>query len=68
MTMNVTTRTGTRAITDVALVEQAFREAGLDPADLDARFIQYWVNQGKTIDDILVIAGEQPRRRVGAAA
>lgn len=66
MTMTISSMGQTRVVTEVELVEEAFRALGTDPADLDPGFIPYWLQQGKTLVEIIAIAGEKPtleRRR-----
>lgn len=60
MTMNISCHGQTRVISDVELVEEAFRALGCDPQDLAPDFIPYWLKQGKSLVEILAIAGERP--------
>lgn len=57
MTVNVTKNGLTRTYTDVELVEEAFRALEFDPADLGEGWIAYWLKEGKSLVDILAIAG-----------
>lgn len=63
MTMTVTAAGETCTVTKVDVVELAFRQAGYDPTKLGAGFIRYWLEAGKTVDEILDIAGAAPGRR-----
>lgn len=61
--MNITSMGQTRRVTDIELVEEAFRAIGCDPSGFDAGFIPFWLQRGKSVDQIIAISGETPRRR-----
>lgn len=63
MTLTIIKNGETRTVTDAELVEEAFRETGLNPERLGKGFIRYWLDAGKSIEEILAIAGAPPCRR-----
>lgn len=67
ITLNPSRPDQVRTVTDVELVEEAFRALGLHAGDLNPGFIPYWLQQGKTLAQILEIAG-WPKSGNGAAA
>lgn len=60
MTLTITSHGQTRVVTDVELVEEAFRQLGYDPTALARGFIPFWLGQGKGVTEILAIAGITP--------
>ena len=68
MTMRISSHGQTRVVTDVELVEEAFIALGLGRGDVSRDFIAYWLKQGKSLVEILAIAGETPKQGKGAAA
>lgn len=68
MTINHSSHGRTVTFDAIQLVKEAFRAAGIDPEKLDPRFVPYWLAQGKTIDEILIIAGWPGKQNKGAAA
>lgn len=62
MTLNISSYGQTRSVTDVEVVEEAFRDIGCDPSVFDPTFIPFWVQQGKSVGQIIAISGETPRR------
>lgn len=57
--MTITSMGQSRTLTEVELVEEAFRALGTDPRDLDPGFIPYWLQQGKSLVEIIAISGSR---------
>lgn len=63
MTMTVSTGGQHSTVTDVTVVEHALRQHHVDPTRLGKGFLRYWIDQGKSVEEILDIVGVRPLRR-----
>lgn len=63
MTMTVTKAGFTSLVADETVVAQALRQHHIDPARLGKGFLRYWIDKGKSVDEILEIVGVRPLHR-----
>lgn len=63
MTMTVTKAGLTSLVVDETVVADALRQHHIDASKLGKGFLRYWIDQGKSVDEILEIVGVRSAQR-----